>query len=106
MNQEIKGNLVDSKSRCVHYHSTLDIVAIRMKCCNHFYACIHCHNTLESHEPILWGKKELDSKAILCGECLSTYTIDEYLNCNNECPNCKALFNPKCSNHYHYYFEQ
>lgn len=105
MKNEIMGNIIDTNSRCVHYHSALDIIAIKMKCCNKYYACIQCHNDLESHEPKQWNKEENDTKAIICGECNIELTINEYLKCNNECPNCKALFNPKCINHYHYYFE-
>ncbi len=30
----VKGKLVDDQTRCVHYRSTLDVIAIKFKCCN------------------------------------------------------------------------
>lgn len=101
----VNGKLIDSETRCAHYNSPLDIIAIKMKCCIQYYACIDCHNELETHEVIIWSKNEFDTKAILCGACKAELTINEYLACDNTCPNCKSLFNPKCSNHYHYYFD-
>lgn len=105
MAEIVKGNLIDGKSRCTHYHSKLDIIAIKMKCCNTYYACVECHNKYENHSLEIWSRKEFEKKAIICGECESEFSINEYLSCDNQCPNCSALFNAKCSNHYHYYFE-
>lgn len=102
---EVKGNLVDDHTRCVHYHSEKDIIAIRMKCCNEYYPCIKCHDEAVDHKTTVWPKAEFDEKAILCGMCYSELTINEYLKSNNRCPNCKAAFNPGCSNHYHLYFD-
>ena len=45
----LKGLLVDSETRCEHYHSLLDIIAIKCKCCNTFYPCYQCHQFCESH---------------------------------------------------------
>jgi uncharacterized CHY-type Zn-finger protein len=102
----IFGTLTDDNTRCTHYNSVLDIIAIKFKCCNKYYACIHCHNDAADHAETAWLKNEFDTKAILCGNCKAEMTITEYLDCNNECPACKSNFNPKCSNHYYYYFEQ
>ena len=33
-----------SESRCDHWHSELDIVAIKFLCCGKFYACRSCHD--------------------------------------------------------------
>lgn len=101
----VKGKTIDEESRCVHYHSALDIVAIKIKCCNTYYACIVCHNENESHDSIVWSKIEFDTNAIICGKCKIELSINEYLTSNNKCPYCTAQFNPKCINHYHYYFE-
>jgi uncharacterized CHY-type Zn-finger protein len=101
----VHGTLVDEQTRCTHYHSTLDIIAIKMKCCNKYYACIHCHNEAEKHAIEVWTKQEHNEKAILCGNCNNELTINTYLNCENVCPSCSSNFNPKCSNHYHFYFE-
>jgi uncharacterized CHY-type Zn-finger protein len=101
----IKGNLVDDNSRCVHYHSAEDIIAIQFKCCNQFYACIFCHNENETHLPEVWKKEEHENEAVLCGNCKTTMSIKDYLNCENSCIVCNSLFNPKCVNHHHFYFE-
>lgn len=101
----IQGKLTDNFTRCQHYHSPLDIIAIKFKCCNQYYACIHCHEELANHDPQQWNKTEFDTKAILCGNCKEELTIERYFNADYKCPNCSAHFNPKCSNHNHYYFE-
>lgn len=105
MNDEILGKLVDKKTRCEHYNSELDIIAIKLKCCNKYYACFYCHIEMENHPPLIWAKDEYQTKAIKCGECKSEISISDYLSCGNACPICKSMFNPKCSNHYHYYFD-
>ena len=103
---KIFGALSDySKTRCQHYHSERDIIAIKLKCCQKFYACILCHNSCEDHEPITWKLIEFDEEAIFCGNCNSLLSIQRYLDCNSVCPVCCTDFNSRCSNHYHYYFE-
>jgi uncharacterized CHY-type Zn-finger protein len=105
MEIKINGTLVDNQTRCMHYNSALDIIAIKHACCKKYYACIQCHNESEAHEADIWKLKEQHTKAIFCGACKTEMSIENYLNCNNECPYCKSLFNPKCSNHYPLYFE-
>ncbi len=100
----VKGKIVDQHTRCTHYHSIKDIIAIRMKCCNKYYACIDCHSETAGHSASIWSVTEFDSKAVLCGGCHTEMTIAEYLQSNHQCPFCKANFNPACSNHYKYYF--
>ncbi|HEV8287368.1 MAG TPA: CHY zinc finger protein [Chitinophagaceae bacterium] len=102
---QVKGKLVDDHTRCVHYHSPLDIVAIKFKCCGKYYPCYYCHKEETSHRHEVWKKSEFNTKAILCGSCNSEMTIHEYLTCNNHCPFCNAPFNPHCDKHYHLYFE-
>ncbi len=97
--------MVDDETRCVHYHSPLDVIAIKMKCCNEYYPCIHCHTETTNHTAAVWKQDEFDTKAILCGVCKNELTITEYLKSDSECPFCKTAFNPRCSNHYHFYFE-
>lgn len=102
----IKGKLVDDETRCVHYHSHKDIIAIRFKCCGDYYPCFECHAEATEHAAQRWGKHELDVKAILCGQCQTELSIAGYLSANHQCPNCKAAFNPRCALHYHLYWEQ
>jgi uncharacterized CHY-type Zn-finger protein len=102
----IHGIDVNERTQCVHYHSERDIIAIKHKCCDEFYACIECHNELVDHKAQVWPKTEFHAKAIHCGNCKISLNISEYLGCNNTCPNCQAAFNPGCANHYYLYFER
>ena|ERR1051325_5949225 len=102
----VKGKIVDSHTRCVHYHSPLDIIAIKFKCCGEYYPCYQCHEEEADHAPQVWPKNEFATKAVLCGMCYNEMTIEEYLNSNYQCPFCHAPFNPKCEGHYHLYFEE
>ena len=99
------GTQVNARTQCVHYHSKRDIIAIKFRCCDTFYACIYCHHETAGHAPSVWLRTEFNAKAVLCGNCRTTLTIAEYLDCNNTCPYCQAAFNPGCANHYQFYFE-
>lgn len=101
----IKRKQFDHETRCVHFHSPVDIIAIKFKCCKVYYPCYYCHAELTDHPVQIWKKNEQKAKAVLCGCCKHEMTILEYLNCDNVCPFCNSTFNPKCSNHYHFYFE-
>ena len=101
----IKGKPVDDQTRCIHYHSPLDVIAIKFKCCNEYYPCYHCHEEVAGHPLETWGKNEHHTKAILCGICKQELTIEQYLQGNNQCPSCHNKFNPKCSAHYPFYFQ-
>ncbi len=104
-NRVIKGKAIDSKTRCIHYNSLADIIAIKFKCCNDYYPCYYCHLEEAGHTVQVWEKNEFDTKAILCGKCKNELTIKQYLMCNNHCPACNSKFNPNCINHHHFYFE-
>lgn len=93
------------KLQCDHWHSELDIIAIRHKCCMEYYACISCHDELAGHASEVWPKSERQRLAVLCGNCYRELSIEEYLKSNSQCPGCKAGFNPGCSKHYTLYFE-
>lgn len=101
----VNGHLVDRHTRCIHYHSVLDIIAIKFKCCNTYYPCYFCHEEVANHQPELWEPSEFETAAILCGACKTELSINEYKSCNYQCPQCKSAFNPKCSNHDHLYFK-
>ena len=102
---EVYGKVIDDNTRCVHYHSPVDIIAIKFKCCDKYYPCYQCHQETADHSPKTWVKDDWDVKAILCGACKTELTIKEYLQSANCCPVCKAAFNPNCSKHYHLYFK-
>jgi len=101
----VYGNDVDSQTRCLHYHSDLDIIAIKFKCCGLWFPCFECHKETTDHAAEVWGHTEFGEKAILCGNCGYQLTINEYFGCDSACPTCKAGFNPGCANHYHLYFK-
>jgi uncharacterized CHY-type Zn-finger protein len=105
MNNQIKGKTIDNQTRCSHYYSELDIIAIKFRCCNTYYPCYSCHDEDSTHKPEIWQKEEFNNMAILCGVCEQEMTINQYLACDSSCPFCQAAFNPKCSNHHHLYFE-
>lgn len=102
---EVRGIGLDANTRCAHYRSELDIVAIKLKCCGIYYACKDCHEALAGHAIDLWPEAEWDRPAVLCGTCQTEITIREYMKCGSRCPACGAAFNPGCRKHYRFYFD-
>jgi uncharacterized CHY-type Zn-finger protein len=96
---------VDSETRCAHYHSARDVVAIRMKCCGGYFACKDCHEALAGHAVQRWPRDEWNEHAVLCGVCGTEMRIRDYLESADACPACNAPFNPGCRAHHHFYFE-
>ena len=101
----VRGIEIDAQTRCLHYHSAADIVAIKMKGCGVYYACKDCHIALAGHAIAVWPGSEWEQRAILCGACGAELTIRAYLQCESRCPECGAAFNPGCRTHHHFYFE-
>jgi uncharacterized CHY-type Zn-finger protein len=102
---EVRGVQLDPQTRCAHYHARVDIIAIKMKCCGVYYACKDCHEALAGHESRVWPQDEWTQKAVLCGQCRTELTINDYMACEHRCPACSAELNPRCRNHYHFYFD-
>jgi uncharacterized CHY-type Zn-finger protein len=100
----IRGVDLDEQTRCAHYHSPLDIIAIKMKCCGVYYACKDCHEVLAGHAIEVWPREEWEQRAVLCGACGHELTIAEYMASGYACTKCHAAFNPGCRNHYQFYF--
>ncbi|CCE90863.1 Hot13p TDEL_0B07340 [Torulaspora delbrueckii] len=98
---EIYGETVDNESRCVHWHSPLDVIALKFRCCQRFYACYSCHE-LTGHTPQRY-RLPSQEKVVMCGVCRTPMTFDQYAQLS--CPNCSALFNPGCKIHYDMYFQ-
>ncbi len=101
----VKGKVIDEQTRCVHYRSPLDVIAIKFKCCHEYYPCYECHEEEADHKSEVWKKDEFETNAILCGVCGNEMTIHEYLTGSTQCHYCNAVFNPNCSKHHHLYFE-
>ena len=102
---EIHGSLVDEQTRCVHYNTPLDVVAVQLKCCGRYYACYLCHAKSELHDVTCWNIADYARQAVLCGVCKDLLTIEEYLSCGFSCPSCRSSFNPGCAKHFDIYFE-
>ena len=49
---KIKGQLVDTHTRCSHYHTDVDVIAIKFLCCPtyYYYPCFKCHQESNNHE--------------------------------------------------------
>ncbi|WP_096187186.1 CHY zinc finger protein [Evansella halocellulosilytica] len=101
----VVGKKVDNETRCEHYKSEIDRIAIKFKCCHTYYPCYTCHEELADHPPERWKQDEFNEKAILCGACGTEITINEYMQAQSVCPHCQAAFNPKCASHFHLYFD-
>ncbi|MGH7882818.1 MAG: CHY zinc finger protein [Candidatus Dormibacteraceae bacterium] len=97
------GKTIDNQTRCVHYGTAKDIIAIKFKCCLRYYPCHLCHEQLETHVAEQWAMNERQQKAVLCGVCSTEHTIHSYLSANS-CPSCHAPFNERCRLHAHLYF--
>lgn len=100
----VYGQTVDEATRCVHYRSAEDIVAIKFACCGRYYPCFECHADDVSHAATVWPESQWGEKAILCGACQTELTITTYKEVS-ACPHCAAAFNDGCRLHAHLYFE-
>lgn len=103
--QPVFGVDVDPETRCAHWRSPLDVIAIRMRCCGDYYACRDCHDALAGHAAQVWARGEWDQAAVLCGVCGGELSVRAYMDCESRCPGCGAPFNPGCRLHYPLYFE-
>ncbi|SFF86675.1 Uncharacterized protein, contains Zn-finger domain of CHY type [Halobacillus alkaliphilus] len=101
---KVKGTGVDEHTRCAHYHSNVDIVAVKFYCCQEYYGCYYCHKEKANHSERKWPKEQWEEKAILCGNCWTEFSIQTYMKVT-QCPACAHPFNEKCSYHYPLYFE-
>lgn len=102
---EVKGKVVDQKTRCEHYHKEEDVIAIKFYCCGTYFPCYECHEEEGCGDHKVWPKNLFHEKAVLCGNCGYELTIEEYLHGSYICPVCGIQFNPRCALHRHYYFE-
>ncbi|WP_435096561.1 CHY zinc finger protein [Halarchaeum sp. P4] len=100
----VRGVDVDAETRCVHYDTDRDVVAIRAACCDTYYPCHACHDTLTDHDWRVIPRDAFDDPAVLCGACGATLTVREYADCDDACPVCGRAFNPGCKRHWGRYF--
>lgn len=104
MSRDVLGVDLDGETRCAHYGSDLDIVALRFGCCGVYYACHECHRALTDHGAEPWPAERRTEVSVLCGVCETTLTADTYM-ATEACPACDSPFNPGCAAHYDRYFE-
>ena len=100
----VLGPVVDAETRCVHYATPRDVIAIKFGCCGEFYPCHLCHLDVAGHPVELWPASARAERAVLCGVCGEQLSIDEYAVADG-CPACRSPFNPGCKLHWNYYFE-
>ncbi|MBD2761735.1 hypothetical protein IEE91_02055 [Kocuria sp. cx-455] len=100
----VLGSLVDDQTRCVHYRTPLDVVAIKFRCCHEYYPCHLCHQDSAGHPAEQWTAAEYDAAAVLCGVCGHELSVRDYMGVD-ACTRCGAQFNPGCRLHAHFYFD-
>ena len=116
----LRGVAVGPETRCAHWNSERDVVALRFGCCGAFSPCHACHAATADHDPEPWPRARFDDPAVLCGVCGTTLSARTYLAGDSEgrspsgsrakpdddpCPACGADFNPGCRRHRDRYFE-
>lgn len=101
---QVYGRTVDDETRCVHYATPLDVVALKFGCCERYYPCFMCHDEMADHQRQPWPRARLHEPAVLCGVCRTELVVEQYMSAE-QCPACRAAFNPGCSLHYEIYFE-
>jgi uncharacterized CHY-type Zn-finger protein len=101
----LRGVEVGPETRCAHWDSELDVIALRFGCCETYYPCFQCHEAVADHDPTVWPRERFDDPAVLCGVCRETLTAAQYLAGGESCPHCGAAFNPGCQAHRDRYFE-
>lgn len=100
---QVHGFTIDNETRCKHYHSAIDVIAIKFYCCNTYYPCYKCHEEAAVHKIQVWPKNKFAEKAILCGVCNTEHSIASYKEMSS-CTVCGAKYNDRCSLHHHLYF--
>lgn len=100
------GVAVDPETRCDHYGTERDVIALRFGCCDTYYPCFACHAVVADHEPAAWPRSRFAEPAVLCGACRETITAAAYLADGSSCPHCGVQFNPGCRRHRDRYFER
>lgn len=101
---QVLGPVVDEQTRCIHYRTPLDVIAIKFVCCGEFYPCHLCHGEAADHVAEQWPVNRRAERAVLCGVCGCQLTISSYLGLGS-CPECAAEFNPGCKLHLELYFQ-
>lgn len=100
--EKVYGIGLDAEGRCEHYHTELDVVALRCGKCRKYYACYKCHDQLEDHAFVPADAGQDADTPVLCCSCNSKLTYIQYQQ--GKCAFCGHDFNPKCALHHDIYF--
>lgn len=102
----VRGVEVDAESRCAHWRSAVDVVAMRFRCCGEYYGCHICHEAVAGHAAQRWETvRDADEMVAMCGVCGGEFTLAAYLTTSDRCPACGTGWNPGCVKHRDLYFE-
>lgn len=99
----VRGVEVGSETRCAHYDTDRDVVALKFGCCGAYYPCFRCHEAVADHDAERLPVDGSES-AVLCGVCGAELTAREFVEGEHRCPDCGVAFNPGCADHYDRYF--
>lgn len=114
----VRGVAVDGQTRCAHYASPRDVVAMRFACCDAYWPCHRCHAELAGHPAVPVPATDFARPHVLCGVCRAELSVHAYRAAmaaspdgdggaspaSPACPSCGAGFNPGCSAHALLYF--
>lgn len=104
----VRGVDMDAQTRCAHYASARDVVALRLACCAVYWPCHACHAALADHPAVPVPAADAGLPRVLCGVCRAELSVDAYraamAAADPRCPSCGAGFNPGCALHSHLYF--
>ena len=102
---QVYGDILDEETRCQHYHSERDIIALKCFACQKYYPCFLCHDRYEDHAFLAYPVSRSEDRVVLCGHCRTELTISQYLGCEDTCLICTHPFNPGCKKHRSIYFQ-
>ncbi|MGC5048651.1 CHY zinc finger protein [Micrococcus porci] len=104
----VRGVDADPQTRCAHYRTERDVVALRLDCCPEYWCCRECHDELAGHPGRPLPREAFGLPSVLCGVCRHEMDVPAYraamAHADPHCPACGAGFNPGCSRHAHLYF--
>lgn len=105
----LRGVGLDAQTRCAHYATARDVVALRFACCPAYWSCHRCHAELADHPAVPVPAGDFDRPHVLCGVCRTELSVTAYLaleaTADPACPACGAPFNPGCAAHAPLYFD-
>ncbi len=105
----LRGVGLDAQTRCAHYATARDVVALRFACCPAYWSCHRCHAELAGHPAVPVPEADFDRPHVLCGVCRTELSVSAYLALETApdpaCPACGAPFNPGCAAHAPLYFD-